>query len=178
MKAATGEDVDAEELGGALVHTGISGVADHLAENDIDALKKCRSIIETLPLPDKQVLDVVPPETPLYKASELYGLAPVDLKKPVRMREIIARLVDGSKFQEFKERYGTTIITGFARIMGYPVGIVANNGFLTSEASLKAAHFIELCNFRKIPLLFLQNITGFIVGKKYEQEALPVMAQN
>ncbi len=172
MKAATGEDVDAEELGGALVHTGISGVADHLAENDIDALKKCRSIIETLPLPDKQVLDVVPPETPLYKASELYGLAPVDLKKPVRMREIIARLVDGSKFQEFKERYGTTIITGFARIMGYPVGIVANNGFLTSEASLKAAHFIELCNFRKIPLLFLQNITGFIVGKKYEQEGI------
>jgi len=172
VKAATGEDVDAEELGGALVHTGISGVADHLAENDIDALKKCRSIIETLPLPDKQILDAKPPEAPLYNASELYGLAPVDLKKPVRMREIIARLVDGSKFQEFKERYGTTIITGFARIMGFPVGIIANNGFLTSEASLKAAHFIELCNFRKVPLLFLQNITGFIVGKKYEQEGI------
>jgi len=172
VKAATGEDVTAEELGGAMVHTGISGVADHLALNEIDAIRKCRNIFETLPLPERQTLDVANAEEPAYPAEEIYGILSSDLKKPIDSYEIIARLVDGSKFHEFKERYGTTIVTGFARIEGFLVGVIANNGFLTSEASLKAAHFIELCNFRKIPIVFLQNITGFIVGKKYEQEGI------
>jgi 3-methylcrotonyl-CoA carboxylase beta subunit len=172
VQAATGETVTAEELGGAVVHTSISGVADHIAEDDADALRICRSIFETLPLPDNQPVDQYPPEDPAFKSEELYGLAPVDLKKPVMVYEIIARLTDGSRFQEFKANYGTTLVTGFARINGYPVGILANNGFLTSEASLKGAHFIELCNFRKVPLIFLQNITGFVVGKKYEHEGI------
>lgn len=172
VKAATGEDVSAEELGGALVHTGISGVADHLAENEIDAIRKCRDIFETIQPAQRQPLERIKSEEPAYPLDDLYGIAPVDLKKSLNAKELIARLADKSEFQEFKEKYGTTIVTGFARIMGYPVGVVANNGFLTTEASLKAAHFIELCNFRKIPLLFLQNITGFIVGKKYEQEGI------
>ncbi|MBT4333360.1 MAG: methylcrotonoyl-CoA carboxylase [Candidatus Cloacimonetes bacterium] len=169
VKAATGEDVSAEELGGGEVHTTISGVADHLAENDAHALQICRNIFESLEIKDKQELDVSPIEEPAYDPIELYGLAPVDLKKPVDSKEIIARIVDGSKFHEFKARYAPTIITGFAKIMGFPVGIIANNGVLFSETSLKGAHFIELCTSRKLPILFLQNITGFIVGKDYER---------
>lgn len=172
VKAATGEDVTAEELGGAFVHTSISGVADHLAENEIEAIRKCREIVETLPKPEQQLLDIQQSEEPYYAIEELNGIAPVDLKKPVDAHEVIARLVDGSKLNEFKENYGINIVTGFAHLMGFPVGIIANNGFLTTEAALKAAHFIELCNFRKIPLLFLQNIAGFIVGKKYEHEGI------
>ncbi len=172
VKAATGEEVTAEELGGAFVHTGISGVADHLAENEIDAIRICRNIFELIPQNQSQYFESYPIEEPLYGIEELYGLAPVDLRKPVEVHEIIARIVDGSKFEEFKRDYGTTIITGYSRILGFPVGIIANNGFLTSEASLKGAHFIEICNFRKIPLLFLQNIPGFIVGKKYEHEGI------
>jgi acetyl-CoA carboxylase carboxyltransferase component len=172
VKAATGEEVTAEELGGAVVHTGISGVADHLAENEQHAIRICKNILEFIPSAESQTLEMAPIEEPIYDTREIYGLAPVDLKKQVDIFEIIARIVDGSKFEEFKQNYGQTIVTGYARIMGFPVGIVANNGFLTSEASLKGAHFIELCNFRKIPLLFLQNISGFIVGKKYEHEGI------
>ena len=172
VKAATGEEVTAEELGGAFVHTGISGVADHLAENEIDAIHICRNIFESISQSDSQAFERHPIEEPIYDSKEIYGLAPVDLKKPVDILEIIARIVDGSKFEEFKRNYGITLVTGFARIFGVPVGIIANNGFLTSEASLKGAHFIEICNFRKIPLLFLQNISGFIVGKKYEHEGI------
>lgn len=172
VKAATGEEVTAEELGGAFVHTGISGVADHLADNEIDAIRICRNIFELIPQHEAQSVNTSPIEQPVYPSLEIYGLAPVDLKKQVEIYEIIARIVDGSKFEEFKQNYGTTIITGYCRIMGFPVGIIANNGFLTSEASLKGAHFIEICNFRKIPLLFLQNISGFIVGKKYEHEGI------
>lgn len=172
VKAATGEDVSAEELGGAMVHTTISGVADHLAENEIDAIRKCRDIFETIQPSERQPLAMSQPEEPVYPIEELYGIAPADLKKPSNAYEIIARLVDGSKLHEFKALYGTTIVTGFGKIMGFPVGVIANNGFLTTEASLKAAHFIELCNFRSIPIIFLQNITGFIVGKKYEQEGI------
>ena len=168
VKAATGEEVTAEELGGAVVHTAISGVADHLAENDQHAIQICRNIFENFKAPEKQVLDKKPIEEPLYDAKELYGIAPTDLKKPVDSHEIIARIVDGSKFHEFKATYGPTLVTGFAHIMGMPVGIIANNGVLFSETSLKGAHFIELCTTRKIPILFLQNITGFIVGKQYE----------
>jgi 3-methylcrotonyl-CoA carboxylase beta subunit len=168
VKAATGEDVSAEELGGADVHTRISGVADHLAENDTHAIQICRNIFEHLNPPLKQILNPGSIEPPAYDPAELYGLIPADPKKPIDPKEIIMRLVDGSKFQEFKQYYAPTIVTGFARIMGYPVGIIANNGVLFSETSLKATHFIELCNFRKIPILFLQNITGFIVGKEYE----------
>jgi len=172
VKAATGEEVTAEELGGAQVHTAISGVADHLAENETDAFRKCRSILEILPVHKKQSFEPTPVEEPAYPPQELYGFAPADLRKPVKIVEIVARITDGSRFEEFKENYGTTIVTGYARIMGFPVGILANNGFLTSEAAQKAAHFIEICNFRKIPLLFLQNISGFIVGKKYEHEGI------
>jgi len=168
VKAATGEIVTAEELGGGDVHTAISGVSDHLAENDLDAIRICRSIFETIPKPEKQFIEKSDPEEPIYSAEELYGIAQADLRKPVDAHEIIARIVDGSKFHEFKALYGETLITGFARIMGYPVGIVANNGALFSESSLKGTHFVELCNFRKIPIVFLQNITGFIVGKQYE----------
>lgn len=172
VKAATGEEVTAEELGGALVHTGISGVADHLAENEIDAIRICRNIFEMIPQNEAQTYERGPIEEPAFPVSEIYGFAPVDLRKPVEIYEIIARIVDGSKLEEFKKNWGTTLVTGYARIMGFPVGIIANNGFLTSEASLKGAHFIEICNFRKIPLLFLQNITGFVVGKKYEHEGI------
>jgi 3-methylcrotonyl-CoA carboxylase beta subunit len=172
VKAATGEEITAEELGGAFVHTRISGVADHLADNEIDAIRICRNIFESIPPPESQPNEGFPIEEPLYDPTELYGLAPVDFGKPIEIYEIIARIVDGSKFEEFKQNYGETIITGYSRIFGFSVGIIANNGFLTSEASLKGAHFIEICNFRKIPLLFLQNISGFIVGKKYEHEGI------
>lgn len=172
VKAATGEHVTAEELGGAVVHTTVSGVADHLAEDDIDAIKMCRDIFKTLNRPEKQHLDVVAPEDPKYPTEELYELIPPDEKKAINAYEIITRLVDASEMHEFKAEYGKHLITGFARMMGYPVGIIANNGFLDSESSQKGAHFVELCNFRGVPILFLQNISGFIVGKKYEHEGI------
>lgn len=168
VKAATGEEVTPEELGGAEVHTTVSGVADHLAEDDVDAIKICRKIVAGLPIQEKQELDIKPVAESLHPAEELYGFLPTDLKKPINAHAIIERLVDGSEFQEFKANYGKSLVTGFARIWGFPVGILANNSFLTSESSLKGAHFIQLCVQRKIPLLFLQNITGFVVGKKYE----------
>ncbi len=173
VKAATGEDVSAEELGGAEIHTRKSGVADHFAEDDDHALQILRTIVETLPSPKGRAsylstLDLLPPEEPLYPADEIYGILPATFRETYDVREIIARLVDGSKFREFKSRYGTTIVTGFARLWGYPLGIIANNGVLFSESALKATHFIELCNQRGVPLLFLQNITGFMVGKDYE----------
>jgi len=168
VKAATGEVVTPEDLGGADVHTAISGVADHLAENDQHAIQICRNIFQTLESKEKQRLEISQVEDPFYNPEEIYGLAPIDFRKPVDSKEIIARMVDGSRFHEFKARYAPTLITGFANIMGYPVGILANNGVLFSESSLKGAHFIELCQSRKIPILFMQNITGFIVGKQYE----------
>ena len=173
VKAATGEDVTAEELGGADVHTRQSGVADHFAEDDDHAIQLLRDIVETLP-PAKQAasyirdLGLLPPEEPLYLPEEIYGVLPSTFRETYDVREIIARLVDGSKFREFKARYGTTLVTGFARIWGYPVGIIANNGILFGESASKGAHFIELCEQRGIPLVFLQNITGFMVGKDYE----------
>lgn len=169
VKAATGEIVTAEELGGAEVHTSISGVADHMAENDTHAIQICRNILENPEYREKQKLNTIPVEAPLYDPTELYGLAPVDLRKSVDPREIIMRMVDGSRFQEFKAKYATTVVTGFAYIMGYPVGIIANYGVLFSESALKVTHFIELCTSRKIPLIFLQNITGFMVGKDFER---------
>jgi len=172
VKAATGEEVSAEELGGADVHTSISGVADHLADDDRHAISICRNIFETIELKEKQKIDIVEPEEPFYDPKELYGIAPIDLKKSVDAREIIARIVDGSRFQEFKARYAPTIITGFAHVMGFPIGILANNGVLFSETALKGAHFVELCTSRNIPILFLQNITGFIVGKEYEHKGI------
>jgi acetyl-CoA carboxylase carboxyltransferase component len=168
VKAATGEEVTDEELGGADVHCRISGVADHYALNDQHALEIARNIVESLDPPKKFELDMAEPEDPYYDPEEMYGVVPRDIRKPYDIREVIARIVDGSKFQEFKELYGITLVCGFARIMGYPVGILGNNGVLFSESSLKAAHFINLCTMRKIPLIFLQNITGFIVGKQYE----------
>ncbi len=168
VKAATGEVVSPEDLGGADVHTAISGVADHMAENDQHAIQICRNIFQTLEAKEKQRLEISPVEEPYYDPEEIYGLAPIDFRKPVDSKEIIARMVDGSRFHEFKARYAPTIITGFANIMGYPVGILANNGVLFSESSLKGAHFVELCQSRKVPILFMQNITGFIVGKQYE----------
>lgn len=168
VKAATGEEVTAEELGGADVHCRISGVSDHYALNDEHAIEITRNIVENLPKNKKFELDVEEPEEPYYDPQEIYGIVPKDFKKPFDMKEIIARIVDRSEFHEFKELYGPTLICGFARIMGYPVGIVANNGVLFSESSLKGAHFISMCSVRKIPLIFLQNITGFIVGKQYE----------
>lgn len=172
VKAATGEEVSAEELGGAEVHTRISGVADHLAENDEHALQICRNIFQTFPAISKMEIQRTKVEEPAYPIEELYGLAPVDLRKPLDSREIIARVVDGSKFHEFKPEYAPTLVTGFANIMGIPVGILANNGVFFSETALKGAHFIELCSFRKIPILFLQNITGFIVGKEFEHKGI------
>lgn len=168
VKAATGEDVTEEELGGADVHTKISGVADHLAMNDEHALQIARNIVENLSFEQKFDIGRIEPEEPYYDPEEIYGIVPKNIRHPFDMHEIIARIVDGSRFHEFKENYGRTLVTGFAHIMGYPVGIVANNGVLFSESSLKGAHFIEMCSIRKIPLIFLQNITGFIVGKKYE----------
>jgi acetyl-CoA carboxylase carboxyltransferase component len=172
VKAATGEIVTPEELGGADVHTSISGVADHFAENDRHAIQICRNIFQSIEDKKKQKLDIIPVEEPIYDPEELYGIAPIDFKKLIDPKEIIMRMVDGSKFHEFKERYATSVVTGFARIMGYPVGIIANNGVLFSESALKATHFIELCTTKKIPLLFLQNITGFIVGKEYERHGI------
>src|SRR3954454_7926272 len=169
VKAATGEEVTAEELGGADVHTRISGVADHFAEDDFDAIAIVRNIVENLRLDKHEPETRVASEDPLYDPKELYGVIPRDLRKPSDVREVIARVVDGSKFHEFKERYATTIVTGFAHIFGYKAGILANNGVLFSESALKATHFIELCNQRRIPLIFLQNITGFMVGKQYER---------
>ncbi|MEO8355470.1 MAG: carboxyl transferase domain-containing protein [Chloroflexota bacterium] len=177
VKAATGEDVTAEELGGADVHTRLSGVADHFAEDDDHAIELLRSIVETLPRPrtidDRPLWSAVngpwsAPEEPLYPAEDIYGILPATFREAYDVHEIIARLVDGSKFREFKARYGTTLICGFARIHGYPVGIIANNGVLFSESALKATHFIELCDQRGIPLVFLQNITGFMVGREAE----------
>lgn len=172
VKAATGQDVSAEELGGAEMHTAISGTADHLADNDDHALEICRNIFETLRVKPKENLERKTPELPAYDQRELYGLAPMDFRIPLNVRDIIARLVDGSKFHEFKARYGITLVTGFANIDGYPVGIIANNGILYSDSALKGAHFIELCTSRKIPIVFLQNIMGFMVGKKFEQQGI------
>jgi 3-methylcrotonyl-CoA carboxylase beta subunit len=168
VKAATGEIVSAEDLGGADVHTRVSGVADHFAQNDHHALAIARNIVGNLNRVKRVTLDVRPPVEPLYPPEEIYGVIQADIKKPYDVREVIARIVDGSEFDEFKARYGATLVTGFARIWGYPVGIVANNGVLYSESAQKGAHFIELCAQRGIPLLFLQNITGFMVGQKYE----------
>ncbi len=172
VKAATGEIVDAETLGGADVHTATSGVADHFAENDEHALAIARDIVAHLNRQKPFPLALAKPSAPDYPAEELYGIVPKDPRRPFDVREIIARLVDGSEFQEFKARYGKTLITGFAHIEGFPVGIIANNGILFAESALKGAHFIELCNQRNIPLVFLQNITGFMVGKKYEHAGI------
>ncbi|GAA5174678.1 carboxyl transferase domain-containing protein [Niveibacterium umoris] len=168
VKAATGEEVSAEDLGGGDVHTRLSGVADYLAEDDHDALGQVRRIVSHLNTQRPVGPAMAEHGPPLYDASELYGVIPADAKKPFDVREVIARIVDGSRFDEFKARYGTTLITGFAHIHGHPVGIVANNGILFSESAQKGAHFIELCSQRGIPLVFLQNITGFMVGRKYE----------
>jgi len=168
VKAATGEIVDAESLGGADVHTRISGVADHYAMDDAHALAMARSIVANLNRPKRTSMEMREPVAPRFAAEELYGVINVDARKPYDVREVIARIVDGSEFDEFKARYGTTLVTGFAHVWGYPVGIVANNGVLFSESALKGAHFIELCCQRGIPLVFLQNITGFMVGQKYE----------
>ena len=168
VKAATGEEVSAEDLGGADVHCKESGVSDHYAHDDPEAIHMVRSIVENLNRPAKTYLDIHKPEEPAYDIKEIYGIIPKDTRKPFEVREIIARIVDGSKFHEFKALYGPTIVCGFARIMGYPVGILANNGVLFSESALKGSHFIEMCCQRKIPLVFLQNITGFMVGRKYE----------
>ncbi|MGH9440884.1 MAG: carboxyl transferase domain-containing protein [Thermoanaerobaculia bacterium] len=169
VKAATGEEVSAEDLGGADVHTRISGVADHLAEDDAHAIEIVRSIVANLPSGKLLPTDMTAPEAPLRPAEEIYGVVPRDVRKPYDVRELIARIVDGSRFQEFKALYGTTIVTGFARLSGFLVGIVANNGILFSQSALKATHFIELCASRQVPLLFLQNISGFMVGKDYER---------
>jgi len=168
VKAATGEVVSAEDLGGADVHSRTSGVTDHYAENDLHALETARNIVATFNKPKSMPLDIRKPVAPLYDPKEIYGLIPKDTRQPFDVREIIARLVDGSEFDEFKKLYGTSLVTGFAHINGYPVGIVANNGILFSESAVKGAHFIELCCQRNIPLIFLQNITGFMVGQKYE----------
>jgi 3-methylcrotonyl-CoA carboxylase beta subunit len=171
VKAATGEDVTAAELGGADVHTRLSGVSDHLAENDRDALELCRSLVLTLGRKPPRIRrpDI---EEPLYPAKELYGIMPSDPRQICEVREIIARLVDGSRFQEFKARYGPTLVCGFAHWMGHLVGIVASNGILFSEAALKGAHFIQLCSQRRVPLIFFQNVPGFMVGKEYEARGI------
>jgi len=168
VKAATGEVVSAEDLGGGDVHTRLSGVADHLAENDTHALSIARRIVANLNRVKPIGVALGTGEEPIYDPEEIYGIVPTDTRKPYDIREIIARVVDGSRFDEFKARYGTTLVTGFAQLHGYPVGIVANNGILFGESAQKGAHFIELCGQRGIPLLFLQNITGFMVGRKYE----------
>ncbi|MEE9394304.1 MAG: carboxyl transferase domain-containing protein [Planctomycetota bacterium] len=168
VKAATGEVVSAEELGGAEVHCKISGVTDHLAENDHHALQIARDIVANLNVKKRVDLALETPEAPIFPAEEIYGVVSADTRKPYDVREVIARLVDGSRFHEFKREYGNTLVCGFAHLMGYPVGIIANNGVLFSESSLKGAHFVQLCGQRKIPLVFLQNITGFMVGKRYE----------
>jgi 3-methylcrotonyl-CoA carboxylase beta subunit/propionyl-CoA carboxylase len=169
VKAATGEEVTAEELGGADVHTRLSGVADYLANDDDHALRLTRTIVGTLNCVKTMPADMTSPENPAYDPAEIYGIVNADVRKPYDVREVIARLVDGSRFDEFKQRYAPTIVTGFARLHGFLVGMVANNGVLFSESALKATHFIELCNMRGVPLIFLQNITGFMVGRQYER---------
>jgi len=168
VKAATGEVVSAEDLGGAEVHTVESGVADHYAEDEPEALRMVRNIVENFNPPKKTELDRSTPEEPAHDVEDLMGIIPQDNRTPYDVREVISRVVDGSRFHEFKARYGTTLVCGFARIHGHPVGILANNGILFSESSLKGAHFVELCGKRGIPLVFLQNIMGFMVGRKYE----------
>ena len=169
MQAATGEIVSAEDLGGADVHAArTSGVVDHYARHDRHALSICRRIVAGLNRDKALSLELRDPEPPKYDPEELHGVVPTDLRAPYDAREVIARIVDGSNFDEFKRLYGTTLVCGFAHLYGYPVGILANNGILFSESSLKGAHFIELCSQRNIPLVFLQNITGFMVGRKYE----------
>ncbi len=172
VKAATGEEVSAEDLGGADVHTRLSGVADHYAENDLHALAIVRDIVANLNRPKRQPWQLATPEAPRYDPREIYGIIPTDPRKSYDVREIIARIVDGSRLHEFKARYGETLVCGFAHIMGLPIGILANNGVLFSESALKGAHFIELCCARGIPLLFLQNITGFMVGREYENRGI------
>jgi len=169
VKAATGEDVSAEDLGGADVHTRFSGVADYFADDDRHALHQTRTIVSTLHSVKPVHGDVTTPEDPLYDPAEIYGIVPGDLRTQYDVREVIARVVDGSRFDEFKARYGSTLVCGFARVHGHLVGVVANNGVLFSESALKATHFIELCNMRGVPLVFLQNITGFMVGRQYER---------
>jgi len=172
VKAATGEEVTAEDLGGADVHTRMSGVADYFAEDDVQALEMCRTVMSTLNADKRLPADMAAPEDPRYDPAEMYGIVSADSRKGYDVREIIARIVDGSRFDEFKQRYGTTLVTGFARLHGFLVGIIANNGVLFSESALKATHFMELCNLRGIPLVFLQNITGFIVGRQYERAGI------
>lgn len=172
VKAATGEVVDAESLGGADVHTSVSGVADHFAENDTHALSIARDLISNLNRTKGMPLALAEPREPAYAEQEIYGIVPRETRIPFDIRELIARIVDASEFTEFKARYAKTLITGFAHIHGYPVGIIANNGILFAESALKGAHFIELCNQRNIPLVFLQNITGFMVGRKYENAGI------
>ena len=172
VKAATGEEVTAEELGGAALHTGISGVADHYAQDDRHALAIARRAVRNLNRRKPLGLEIREPAAPLYPADELYGIVGTDLKRQFDMREVIARLVDGSEFDEFKTRYGDTLVTGFAHLHGYPMGILGNNGILHSDSALKGTHFVELCCQRRIPLLFLQNITGFMVGRKAEAEGI------
>jgi 3-methylcrotonyl-CoA carboxylase beta subunit len=172
VKAAIGEVVSAEDLGGGDVHTRLSGVADHLAENDAHALALARQAVATLNRRKAPAVLLRKPVAPLFEASELYGVIPTDTRKPYDVREVIARIVDGSEFHEFKARFGATLVCGFAHIEGMPVGIIANNGVLFSESAQKGAHFIELCCQRKTPLVFLQNITGFMVGRKYENEGI------
>src|SRR5689334_2992841 len=172
VKAATGEVVSAEELGGGDVHTRLSGVVDHLAQNDLHALSLARTIVSNLNRKKPQQMALRESMEPKYPTQELYGVIPVDTRKPFDVREVIARVVDGSEFDEFKARYGTTLVCGFAHIFGHKVGIIANNGILFSESALKGTHFIELCCQRKIPLVFLQNITGFMVGRKYDNEGI------
>jgi 3-methylcrotonyl-CoA carboxylase beta subunit len=168
VKAATGEVVSAEDLGGGDVHTRLSGVADYLATDDAHALALARRAVANLNLIKPCQLDLAPIEAPLYDPEEILGVVPADLRTPYDIREVIARIVDGSRFDEFKARYGTTLVCGFAHVMGMPVGIIGNNGVLYSESAVKGAHFVELCSQRKIPLVFLQNITGFMVGRSYE----------
>ena len=172
VKAATGEEVTAEELGGADVHTRLSGVADYLAEDDEHALALCRTLMSTVNTAKRLPADMTTPEDPKYDPAEIYGIVNADLRQSYDVREIIARIVDGSRFDQFKERYGATLVTGFARLHGFLVGLIANNGVLFSESALKATHFIELCNLRGIPLIFFQNITGFIVGRQYERAGI------
>jgi len=172
VKAATGVDVDAEELGGADVHCRISGVSDHLAEDERHALHLARNIVENIAVPQKAQLPLTRPEDPAYDPKEILGILPTDPRKSYDIREILARIVDGSRFHEFKALYGQTLVTGYARIGGYPVGILANNGVLYPESALKGAHFVSMCSIRKIPIVFFQNITGFIIGREYEARGI------
>ena len=172
MKAATGEDVSAEELGGADLHCSTSGVTDHYAVDDAHALHLARRCVANLNYVKQPGVVQAPVEEPLYPAEDLYGIVGEDLKKTFDMREVVARILDGSKFDEFKEKYGDTLVCGFGRLYGYPVGVIGNNGVLFAESALKGTHFIELCCQRNIPLLFLQNITGFMVGKEAEASGI------